>query len=400
MTFYDWWYGLFGLSLPLALCYFLLTTHITFIAITLYLHRHSAHRSLDLHPALCHFFRFVLWCTTGMVTQEWTAVHRKHHASTEVEGDPHSPVVFGLWNIIRKGSEYYRDGITEETLRIYGKGTPDDWLERNVYGCMRWQGVGLLLVVDLVLFGVIGVIVWALQMIWTPFWGAGIINGVGHAIGYRNYESQDASKNIVPIGILVCGEELHNNHHTYPNSARFSIKRWEFDLGWQYIRLLTFLKLAKPLHTGPVVKRDVSKTHVDMDTIWALVNDRFRVMAIYAEKVVKPVVQSERNKADNAMRKLLRRSRKVLCSHQMVLGAKDISRIREITDRVPLLKSVYELRLELNSIWARRGGAGEELLQAFKNWCTRAEATGIDVLDSFVAHLKTYTVPQKSSATA
>lgn len=394
MSFFDWWYGVVGLSIPLAVLYVLATTHITFIAITLYLHRHSAHRSLELHPALCHFFRFVVWFTTGMVTREWTAVHRKHHAATETEEDPHSPVVHGLANIIWGGSEYYRDGITEETLERYGKGTPNDWIERNLYSRFAWAGLVILAVIDLLLFGIIGVVVWSLQMIWTPLWAAGIVNGIGHAFGYRNFETQDASKNIVPIGIMVCGEELHNNHHTYPNSARFSFKPWEFDLGWQYIRLLSFMKLAKPLHTGPVVERIDDKSNIDMDTIWAVVNDRFRVMATYADHVVKPIVKREQRIAQGPLRRLLRGAGKVLCSHQLVLRDREIDRIDKITTQNPRLKVIYDLRLELNSVWSKRAAGGEELLSEFKKWCSRAEATGVDVLRKFVADLKTYTVPR------
>ena len=400
MSFYEWWYGIVGFSIPLAVLYAAITTHITFIAITLYLHRHSAHRSLDLHPALCHFFRFFLWFTTGMVTKEWTAVHRKHHAKTETEQDPHSPVVYGLANIIRKGSEYYRDGIDEETVRKYGKGTPDDWVERNVYSRFTWAGLATLAVIDLLLFGIIGVIVWAIQMIWTPFWAAGIVNGVGHAFGYRNFETQDASKNITPIGIIVCGEELHNNHHTYPNSARFSFKPWEFDLGWQYIRILSFLRLARPLHTGPVVEQVSGKSIIDMDTLWAVVNDRFSVMARYADSVVKPIVRSEKQDANGPIRRLLRGARRILCSHQLVLRDRDISKIDEITRHSPQLKIIYDLHEELNSIWAKRTGSGEELLSAFKKWCARAEATGVDVLRNFVAELKTYTVPKVVDSTS
>ncbi len=400
VSFYEWWYGIIGFSILWPILFVALTTHTTFIAITLYLHRHSAHRALDLHPALCHFFRFFLWISTGMVTREWTAVHRRHHAKTETEEDPHSPVIFGLFNIIRKGSEYYRDGIDEETIRKYGKGTPDDWVERNIYSRFTWAGVALFAVIDILLFGITGVIVWAVQMIWTPFWAAGIVNGVGHAWGYRNFETQDASKNIVPVGILVCGEELHNNHHTYPNSARFSFKPWEFDLGWQYIRALRFLRLARPLHTGPVVEQVSGKSIIDMDTLWAVVNDRFSVMARYAEDVVKPIVRSEKQDANGPIRRLLRGARRILCSHELVLRDREINKIDEIIRHSPQLKVIYDLHEELNSLWAKRTGSGEELLSAFKRWCARAEATGVEVLRSFVADLKTYSVPKTVDSTS
>ncbi len=400
MNFYDWWYGLVGFSIWIPLIYVAATTHITFIAITLYLHRHSAHRALDLHPVLCHIFRFVTWFTTGMITREWTAVHRKHHAKTETEEDPHSPVVNGLFNIVWKGSEYYRDGITEETLERYGKGTPDDWVERNLYAKMPWLGLTTLFFINIALFGAVGIVVWAVQMIWTPFWAAGIVNGVGHAIGYRNFESQDASKNVVPIGVFICGEELHNNHHTYPNSARFSIKPWEFDLGWQYIKLLAFFGLAKPLHTGPVVERVSGKKQIDRDALLAIVNDRFRIMANYADKVVKPLVRLEKVSAGAPLRRLLRGARRILCSHQLVLKNQEIDKLDQITRSVPRLKLVYDLRVELNSIWAKRSGSADELLAALKKWCARAEETGVEVLRNFVADLKTYTIPVRAAASS
>ena len=396
MNYFDWCFGLIGFSIPWALVYFLISTHVTFIAITLYLHRHSAHRSLDLHPVLCHFFRFVLWSTTGMVTKEWTAIHRKHHAKTETAQDPHSPVVHGLSNILLQGSEYYRDAIDKETIKRYGKGTPNDWVERNIYSKHAWLGVTALLFVDLALFGVFGVVVWALQMLWTPFWGAGVINGIGHAIGYRNFESPDNSRNICPIGIFICGEELHNNHHTYPNSARFSIKPWEFDIGWFYIRILSIFKLARAVHTQPVVATVEGKSTIDMDTLWAVINDRFRIMSTYARKVVNPTMKQERQGADSYFRKLLRRGRKAMSAHDVVLVDRDKNHIKQITKRSPALKQIYELRLSLNAIWGKRAGNADEMLTQFRTWCREAEESGLEHLKYFVQDLRTYTVPSSS----
>lgn len=396
MTFFDWSFGIVGFSIPWALVYFLITTHITFVSITLYLHRHSAHRSLDLHPVVSHFFRFVLWFSTGMITKEWTAIHRKHHAKTETDEDPHSPVVHGLSNILLQGVEYYRDAIDEETVKRYGKGTPDDWVERNIYSKNVWLGVTILLFINLALFGVLGVVVWALQMIWTPFWGAGVVNGIGHAIGYRNFEVADNSRNICPIGIFLCGEELHNNHHTYPNSARFSVKPWEFDVGWFYIRILSVLKLARPVHTQPVAETVSEKSTIDMDTLWAVINDRFSVMATYAKKVVHPTIKQERKGADLYFRKLLRRGRKAISAHDAVLQERDKNHIKQITKRSPSLKRIYELRLSLNAIWAKRTGNAEELLVQFRTWCREAEETGLEHLRYFVKDLRTYTVPKST----
>lgn len=394
MNYFDWAFGVVGFSPLWALVYFLIFTHVTFIAITLYLHRHSAHRSLDLHPAVSHFFRFVLWMTTGMVTKEWTAVHRKHHAKTETDEDPHSPVIHGLSAILLQGVEYYRDAIDEETLKRYGKGTPDDWVERNVYSKFTWFGMAGLLLVDVALFGILGVVVWALQMIWTPFWGAGVVNGVGHAIGYRNFESPDNSRNICPIGIFICGEELHNNHHTYPNSARFAVKPWEFDIGWFYIRVLSLFKLARPVHTQPVATTITGKSSIDMDTLWAVINDRFRVMSTYASQVIHPTIKQERRGADSYFRKLLRRGRKAMNAHEVVLHERDKNHINQITERSPALKRIYELRLSLIAIWAKRSGNAEEMLAQFRTWCREAEETGLEQLRLFVRDLRTYTVPK------
>ena len=227
-------------------------THVTIAAVTIYLHRHSAHRALDLHPIVSHFFRFWLWLTTGMVTKEWTAIHRKHHAKVETIEDPHSPIALGIKKVLLEGSELYRaESKNMETMEKYGKGTPDDWIERNLYTRHSWQGVGVMMIIDLVLFGPIGLTIWAIQMLWIPINAAGIINGVGHYWGYRNYTCEDASTNIVPWGILIGGEELHNNHHAYGTSAKFSAKWYEFDLGWLYIRTLETIGLARVRRVAP-----------------------------------------------------------------------------------------------------------------------------------------------------
>jgi fatty-acid desaturase len=234
------------------LAFTLVVTHITIAAVTIFLHRSQAHRALDLHPIPSHFFRFWLWLTTGMVTKEWVAIHRKHHAKCETDDDPHSPQTRGIKTVLLTGSELYRaEAKVQETLTKYGHGTPDDWIERNLYTRFSWQGVGLMLIVNLMLFGAIGATVWAVQMLWIPITAAGIINGIGHWWGYRNFEAVDASTNVSPWGIIIGGEELHNNHHTYPTSAKLSVKPYEFDIGWAYIRGLETLGLAKVRKTPP-----------------------------------------------------------------------------------------------------------------------------------------------------
>ena len=400
MSLPDWWYGILGFSPWVAIVYTLITTHITIVSVTVYLHRFSAHRALELHPGLQHFFRFWLWLTTGMVTVEWTAIHRKHHVTTETEDDPHSPRIHGLRAILFRGTEFYRAGATADTIDNYGKGTPDDWLEQNVYSRFLFTGIVTVLVVDIALFGSLGIVVFGVQMLWIPFFAAGVINGVGHYWGYRNFECPDAATNIVPWGILIGGEELHNNHHTYPNSAKLSVRPWEFDLGWLWIRCFQSLGLAKPLYTGPVVEKVDGKNQIDMDTTWAVLNDRFEVMARYAEAVVGPLVEEEYGRADRATRQMLKRAKSILCREETLIQESERLRIALIVDNIPVLATIYEMRVELQAVWSKRGGGGEELLTAFREWCSNAEATGIQALRDFVEELKSYSIPTLAVTTS
>ena len=391
--------GLWDLPAWGIVAYVLVVTHITIVTVTLYLHRYSAHRSVELHPALQHFFRFWSWMTTGMVTRQWTAIHRKHHAATETREDPHSPQVVGIWEILRRGTEAYRAAAKDpEILERYGSGCPDDWLERNLYSGHEMLGVASMLVIDVALFGVIGVTVWAVQMLWLPVLGAGVINGVGHYWGYRNFESPDASTNMVPWGILIGGEELHNNHHTYPNSAKLSQKPWEFDVGWLWIRLFQGLGLAQPLSTGPVAAKAPGKTTLDIDTVWAVLNDRFRLMAKYKNDVVRPLIEQECALVDRATGRLLRAARRVLCRHEDLVDESGRRRIDRAVQASQTIGTIYNLRLRLQEIWTKRGGDAEEVLHALHQWCRDAEATGIQALRDFVGELKSYTVPKLAGA--
>ena len=398
MNLLDWWYGIVGLSVWTPVVYTLIVTHITIVSVTVYLHRHSAHRALDLKPGLSLFFRIWLWLTTGMITKEWTAVHRKHHATTETPDDPHSPQVHGLKEIFWKGTEYYRAGSTPEVLEKYGRGTPDDWWEHRVFLSHPYLGIGTMAAVNILLFGSVGLLVWATQMLWIPILAAGVINGVCHHTGYRNFETPDAAKNLVPWGILIGGEELHNNHHTYPNSAKLSAKPWEFDIGWMWIRLFEFAGWAKVRSTGPVVARRQGKSSIDMDTVWAALNDRFRIMARYAEQVVAPLAKQELHRADASARGLLKRAKNVLCREEIMVGDRERRDIKAIVESSPLLRVIYEKRLELNAVWAKRGGNSEDLLKAFHDWCVAAENTGIQVLSDFVRELKSYTMPLRPAS--
>lgn len=224
----------------------LLLTHITIASVTMYLHRSQAHRAVEFHPIVSHAMRFWLWLTTGMVTKQWVAIHRKHHRFTDVDGDPHSPVVYGIKRVFFKGAGLYHSASKDkEMIQQYGVGTPDDWIEKNVYAAHSRLGILLMLTIDLLLFGPVGLIVWGVQMLWIPFWAAGVVNGIGHWWGYINGSTKDNSRNISPWGVVIGGEELHNNHHLNPASAKLSSKSWEFDIGWMYISILKYLGLAK-----------------------------------------------------------------------------------------------------------------------------------------------------------
>ncbi|SER82578.1 delta-9 fatty acid desaturase DesA [Halopseudomonas bauzanensis] len=388
-----WYNGLLDPSGWQLLAIILVLTHITIVSVTVYLHRYSAHRSLELHPALKHFFRFWLWLTTSMNTREWTAIHRKHHAKCETPDDPHSPVQKGLSTVLRKGAELYmEEAKNEDTLRIYGKNCPDDWIERNLYGRFRNAGIISMLVIDLALFGVLGLTVWAVQMIWIPLLAAGVVNGLGHAVGYRNFECKDAATNILPWGILIGGEELHNNHHTYPNSAKLSVKKWEFDMGWLWIRLFSALGLATVRRTAPIAHRIEGKQTMDMDTAMAILNNRFQIMAQYRKQVIKPLAQQEMQRVDESVRHLFRRAKRLLSRETSLLEPQQEAKIQTILEQSQSLRIIYEKRLALQQIWTRTSSNGHEMLQALSDWCTQAEATGIKALRDFAAQLRTYSL--------
>lgn len=392
----SWYWGVWHPSLIAGIVYTVVLTQITIVAVTLYLHRHSAHRSLELHPVLKHFFRFWLWLTTGQGTKTWTAIHRKHHAMTDAPGDPHSPKVFGIKAVLLSGAELYRASDTKDIREKYGKGTPDDWMERKVYERFTFGGIVSMALINVILLGPIGISVWAVQMMWIPVMAAGVINGIGHHFGYRNFECQDASKNVLPWGIFIGGEELHNNHHTYPNSAKLSFKPWEMDIGWGWIKLFQFFGLAQPLSTGPITKQIPGRLVVDIDMAWALMNDRFKVMANYAEKVIAPHVRQEYEAADQATRQLYKRAQKLLGRDETLVDAAGRDRISELMDSSPMLKTIYELKLQLLAVWTKRGGSADELLEAVRQWCLDAEASGIQALREFSEELKSYTMPVAS----
>ena len=375
------------------LLFTLVVTHVTIAAVTIFLHRCQAHRALELHAIPSHFFRFWLWMTTGMVTKEWAAIHRKHHAKCETIEDPHSPVALGIEKVLFEGAELYRaEAKNRETTEKYGHGTPDDWIERNVYTKHSALGVSLMLIINLMLFGVLGLTVWAIQMAWIPVTAAGVINGIGHYWGYRNYDCKDASTNVLPIGILIGGEELHNNHHTFGTSAKLSAKWFEFDIGWLYISILAFFGLAKVKKVAPEPRFDRKKMVCDLDTLQSIVANRYDVMATYASTVRRAwrdeVTQLRaKSKLESSF---LKSSRKLMQREPASLETQQQQQLSELFKHSNALKTMHEMRVELSALWERSHASSDQLLHQLRDWCARAEASGIRSLQEFSLRLRSY----------
>jgi stearoyl-CoA desaturase (delta-9 desaturase) len=386
----EYLYGVLNLSFWGYVIATLLMLQVTMMAVTLYLHRDQAHRAINLHPTLRHFFRFWIWCTSGMLTREWVAVHRKHHAFCETADDPHSPQIYGLKKVLLEGAELYRvEKDKPETLEKFGRGAPDDWLERNIYLKFPWGGILLTFLVDLLLFGVPGITIFAVQMVSMPLFAAGVINGLGHHSGYRNFECDDAATNLLPWGVLVGGEELHNNHHAFPTSAKFSVRSWEFDIGWLYICLFRAFKLAKVNKVAPrPLLQPSSRQHVDIDNLRAIIVNRMHVLRDYTRQVTLPVLRYERAAA--AGNAALRRARKLLVRQPKLLDDSAKNRLSELLSDNAALQTVYEFREKLRTLWSGANVSNERLLQQLKDWCAEAEASGIKVLEDFAARLRSY----------
>jgi stearoyl-CoA desaturase (Delta-9 desaturase) len=386
--------GFLNLSIWGYLAAALILTHVTIASVTIFLHRHQAHRALALHPALSHFFRFWLWLTTGMVTKEWVAVHRKHHAKCETEEDPHSPQIVGINRVLWGGVLLYKkEAANPETLEKYGLGTPDDWLEERVYTVAHTWGIMLMLAIDIALFGLLaGPIIWGVQMVWIPFWAAGVINGLGHYWGYRSFEVPDASTNIVPWGVLIGGEEMHNNHHAFASSAKFSSKWWEFDVGWLYIRVFELLGLARVKKVAPIPVINPAKQAVDRDTLLAIISNRFQVLAHYGRYVIIPVLKEEIQRGDDQCRRMYKRARAWLVRDESLVNEASRRMLEAILEANSRLKTVYQFKQRLQTIWGRSAATPEALLQSLQDWCKQAEATGIKALQEFARTLRGYTL--------
>jgi len=385
--------GITDLSAWQVFAYTMVVTHITIASVTIYLHRHQAHRALELHAIPSHFFRFWLWLTTGQVTKEWAAIHRKHHAKCDTEEDPHSPVTRGIKKVFWEGAELYRaESKNLETMSKYGHGTPTDWIERHLYTKYSWLGVVLLFFINFALFGVIGISVWAVQMMWIPVTAAGIINGIGHYWGYRNYDCADAATNIIPFGILIGGEELHNNHHTYATSAKLSSKWYEFDIGWAYIRGLEMLGLAKVKKLAPEPKFSHGKLEADFDTLQSVIANRYDVMAKYAKSIKlawKEELEHLKDKAELEKR-FLKSSRKLMQREPAKLADAHHEQLSELFQHSKSLETMHHMRVELGAIWERSHFTREQLLHKLQDWCVRAEASGIKSLQEFSLRLRSY----------
>ena len=383
--------GITGASIGQMVIAFFVLTFITVLCVTIYLHRCQAHRAVNLHPIVSHIMRFWLWLTTGMVTKEWVAIHRKHHAYCETEDDPHSPQVYGIHKVVFHGVQLYTDeGKNPETIEKFGRGTPNDWLERNLYGSRWIFGPTTMLILAFMLFGVAGITFWAMQMVWIPITAAGGINGIGHWWGYRNFHTEDTSTNISPVGVLLGGEELHNNHHAFPSSARFSQKWFEFDIGWAVIRGLSALRLAKVLRVAPTVERDPARKEVDLETVKAVFASRYALSKAYYKTVLKPQAKEELSKAGEHLRSLKRQAAKLLKTDSRFLNQPRRQRLNILLAENPKLKAVYEAREKLREIWERRQANSEALLEQLRQWISEAERSKNAYLRQFAEQLRSY----------
>jgi stearoyl-CoA desaturase (delta-9 desaturase) len=383
----PWWgYVLVALGL----------SHVTIASVTIFLHRHQAHRALELHPIASHLFRFWLWFTTGMVTKEWVAIHRKHHAKTETAEDPHSPQIYGIEKVLFEGTELYRaESKNAETLEKYGHGTPDDWIERNLYSKHVVLGISIMLLIDLALFGPIGLTIWAVQMLWIPFFAAGVINGIGHYWGYRKFAPNDTSTNIVPWGILIGGEELHNNHHAYVTSAKLSSKWWEFDIGWMYIRVLETLGLAKVRKIAPKIRFNLAKTRCDAETLQAVITHRYHVLAKFAKSLKQTAMEEIRNLRARATPGLKDSRALEAVKHWLQRDAgelpeKERAALDQALHSSKVLSTIYSMRQDLAALWSRSTASKEQLVKQLEDWCRRAEESGISALQEFSRMLRRY----------
>jgi stearoyl-CoA desaturase (delta-9 desaturase) len=383
--------GLTNASWVTMLVYTLVMTQITIFTVTLYLHRCQTHRGVDLHPLIANFFRFWGWLTTGMVTKEWVAIHRKHHAKVETEEDPHSPQIYGIKKVFLDGVSLYREASeNKEDMEKYGRGTPDDWIERKLFSAHPYWGPTLMAIIDLSLFGVIGGLIWAVQMIWIPFWAAGFVNGIGHWWGYRNFESADTARNLIPWGFWIGGEELHNNHHAFPSSAKFALRKWEFDIGWAAICMLRAVGLAKVLRVAPALDIRPNVHLPDAETLKAVLTHRFQAMTDYYRQVIVPTLRDEAQHAGENIKSVPRRMRLALADGGRWLDNEGRDRMQAVLAKRPTLQTVCDFRTRLSALMEQRGA--DQALNGLQQWIHEAEQSGIQALQNFAQRLKGYGV--------
>jgi stearoyl-CoA desaturase (Delta-9 desaturase) len=388
-------FGLLPVPIWCYLLYTLILTHITVIGNTIFLHRHQAHRALDLHPIVSHFFRFWLWLTTSIATSEWVAVHRKHHTESDTAKDPHSPQVYGLKKVLFEGSELYEaEAKNQETIERYGKNTPNDWLEKYIYSSKKFKQVGvvLMLLLNIFLFGIPGIAIWAIQMMWIPFFAGGVINGIGHFWGYRNFECPDAARNIMPVGILMGGEELHNNHHTFAASAKLSVRWFEFDIGWFYISILQCLKLAKVHRSIPKLNMNKAKLTLDSDSLKAIISNRSHIMHDYWREVIVPIVKNEKQFLYKHSRHLIKNCSKLLVRENTLIKQDEHHFLQTILKERSVFQIAYNFHHSLQEVWHMTNISHQELLEILNRWCKQAEATGIAALQNFAKRLHCYSL--------
>ena len=384
-------HGLLNFSIVQILIALLIITQITILAVTLYLHRDQTHRGLILHPLVRHFFRLHLWLTTGMLTKDWVAIHRKHHAKCETEEDPHSPQFHGINNVLYSGVELYtKERHNQETIDQYGKGTPNDWIERHVYTRFHFLGIALMFVIDVALFGAIGITFWAVQIVWIPFFAAGVINGLGHWAGYRNYSTNDCSTNLIRFGFIIGGEELHNNHHAFPSSCKFSHKKGEYDWGWYAIKFLNKLKLAKIKKTVPELESRTTTAVVDIESLKAMLTHKVNLLQVYVKDVIKPAIQQEYASRTNQVRKSSDKFINSMSIDWRFLDddAKDL--LKQYIHTSPTIEIIIKFRDDLRAIWESSGQSTDQMIEALKEWCNNAEKSGVGVLQVYAKKIQTY----------
>ena len=382
-------YGLFELPFWGYVAVTFVTIQVMFLGVTLYLHRDQAHGGLQLHPVLRHIFRFWLWFSSGVVTKEWVAVHRRHHAYADLEGDPHSPVIFGLKRVVFEGYELYTAATRDPAiLKHYGKGTPDDWLERNLYSRYSTLGIVLFSLTFLVLFGIPAIVMVVVHLAAQPFFAGGVVNGLGHAVGYRSFEMPSTATNLVPWGLLLGGEELHNNHHAFPRSARFAVQRWEFDIGWFCICVFRALGLARVRYVAPRPRLEPHRSELDADTVQALFRNRMHVLREYARRVVLPVCRELARREPRGS--LPPMTPKLLIRHPTLLADEARRVLRDLLERYEVLRRVVEYREGLQHLWNETSANQSKAVAQLREWCARAEASGIRALRDFSLRLPAY----------